>query len=94
MDQRIELFLTDVLALAGEDPEAVREGVRVALNLDLKMLSIGDDISGLVTIQSNGYLTMRANASIELIKPTSLNRATTCIVWSRADKGPPRAVPR
>jgi hypothetical protein len=31
MDQRIELFLTDVLALAGEDPEAVREGVRVAL---------------------------------------------------------------
>jgi hypothetical protein len=31
MDQRIELFLTAVLALAGEDPEAVREGVRVAL---------------------------------------------------------------
>jgi hypothetical protein len=31
MDQRIELFLTDVLAVAGEDPEAVREGVRVAL---------------------------------------------------------------
>jgi hypothetical protein len=24
-------FLTDVLALAGEDPDAVREGVRVAL---------------------------------------------------------------
>jgi hypothetical protein len=31
MDQRIESFLTDVLALAGEDPGAVREGVRVAL---------------------------------------------------------------
>src|SRR4029077_17460648 len=31
MDQRIEAFLTDVLALAGEDPEALREGVRVAL---------------------------------------------------------------
>ena len=31
MDQRIEAFLADVLALAGEDPEAVREGVRVAL---------------------------------------------------------------
>ena len=31
MDQRIESFLTDVLALAGEDPDAVREGVRVAL---------------------------------------------------------------
>jgi hypothetical protein len=31
MDQRIELFLTDILALAGEDPEAVREGVDVAL---------------------------------------------------------------
>ena len=31
MDQRIEFFLTDVLALAGEDPEAIREGVRVAL---------------------------------------------------------------
>jgi hypothetical protein len=31
MDQRIELFLTDILALAGEDPHAVREGVRVAL---------------------------------------------------------------
>jgi hypothetical protein len=29
MDQRIESFLTDVLALAGEDPDAVREGVRV-----------------------------------------------------------------
>jgi hypothetical protein len=31
MDQRIESFLTDVLALAGEEPEAVRQGVRVAL---------------------------------------------------------------
>jgi hypothetical protein len=31
MDQRIEAFLADVLALAGEEPEAVREGVRVAL---------------------------------------------------------------
>jgi hypothetical protein len=31
MDQRIESFLTDVLALAGEDPDAVREGVRVDL---------------------------------------------------------------
>jgi hypothetical protein len=31
MDQRIESFLTDVLALAGEDPDAVGEGVRVAL---------------------------------------------------------------
>jgi hypothetical protein len=31
MDQRIEAFLADVLALAGEDPEAIREGVRVAL---------------------------------------------------------------
>ena len=31
MDQRIESFLTDVLALAGEEPEAVRQGVRRAL---------------------------------------------------------------
>jgi hypothetical protein len=31
MDQRIESFLADVLALAGEDPDAVRDGVRVAL---------------------------------------------------------------
>ena len=31
MDQRIESFLADVLALAGEAPDAVREGVRVAL---------------------------------------------------------------
>jgi hypothetical protein len=31
MDQRIESFLTDVLALAGKDPEVVRQGVRVAL---------------------------------------------------------------
>jgi hypothetical protein len=31
MDQRIESFLADVLALAGEEPHAVREGVRVAL---------------------------------------------------------------
>ena len=31
MDQRIESFLADVLALAGEEPNAVREGVRVAL---------------------------------------------------------------
>jgi hypothetical protein len=31
MDQRIESFLTDVFALAGEDPDAVREGVRIAL---------------------------------------------------------------
>jgi hypothetical protein len=27
MDQRIETFLTDVLALAGEEPEAVSQGV-------------------------------------------------------------------
>jgi hypothetical protein len=31
MDQRIESFLADVLALAREDPDAIREGVRVAL---------------------------------------------------------------
>jgi hypothetical protein len=31
MDQRIESFLGDVLALADEEPDAVREGVRVAL---------------------------------------------------------------
>jgi hypothetical protein len=31
MDQRIESFLIDVLALAGKDLGAVREGVRVAL---------------------------------------------------------------
>jgi hypothetical protein len=31
MDQRIEAFLADVLALAGEEPDAVREGVHVAL---------------------------------------------------------------
>ena len=31
MDQRIETFLGDVLALAGEEPDAVREGVRVTL---------------------------------------------------------------
>ena len=31
MDQRIEAFLADVLALAGEDPDAIRDGVRVAL---------------------------------------------------------------
>jgi hypothetical protein len=30
MDQRIEAFLADVLALAGENPDAIREGVRVA----------------------------------------------------------------
>ena len=31
MDQRIESFLADVLAFAGENPDAIREGVRVAL---------------------------------------------------------------
>ena len=31
MDQRIESFLADVLALAGEEPDAIRDGVRVAL---------------------------------------------------------------
>jgi hypothetical protein len=31
MDQRIESFLGDILALAGEEPDAVREGVRVVL---------------------------------------------------------------
>jgi hypothetical protein len=31
MDQRIESFLGDVLALAGEEPDAVGQGVRVAL---------------------------------------------------------------
>jgi len=31
MDRRIESFLGDVLALAGEEPDAVHDGVRVAL---------------------------------------------------------------
>ena len=31
MDQRIEAFLADVLALAGEEPDAIRDGVRTAL---------------------------------------------------------------
>ena len=30
-DARIESFLADVLALVGEDPDAIRDGVRVAL---------------------------------------------------------------
>ena len=32
MDERIESFLVDVLALEGEDENAVRHGVRVALS--------------------------------------------------------------
>jgi hypothetical protein len=31
MDERIEAFLADVLALEGEDANAIREGVRVTL---------------------------------------------------------------
>jgi hypothetical protein len=31
MDERIEAFLADVLALEGESPEAIRETVRAAL---------------------------------------------------------------
>ena len=31
MDERIKSFLADALALEGENPNAVREGVRVAL---------------------------------------------------------------
>jgi hypothetical protein len=31
MDQRIESFLGDVLALAGQEQDAIREGVHVAL---------------------------------------------------------------
>ena len=31
MDERIESFLADVLALEGEDDNAIREGVRIAL---------------------------------------------------------------
>jgi hypothetical protein len=31
MDERIEAFLADVLALEGEEPNAVREAVRIAL---------------------------------------------------------------
>ena len=32
MDERVEAFLADVLALEGEDEDAIRKGVRVALN--------------------------------------------------------------
>ena len=31
MDERVEAFLADVLALEGEEPNAVREAVRIAL---------------------------------------------------------------
>jgi len=31
MDERVEAFLADVLALEGETPDAIREAVRVAL---------------------------------------------------------------
>jgi hypothetical protein len=31
MDDRVEVFLADVLALEGEEPDAIRAGVRVAL---------------------------------------------------------------
>ena len=31
MDERVEAFLADVLALEGEEPDAIRAGVRVAL---------------------------------------------------------------
>jgi hypothetical protein len=32
MDQRIESFLADVLALAGKEPDAIREEVRFGYN--------------------------------------------------------------
>jgi hypothetical protein len=31
MDERVEAFLADILALEGEDANAIRQGVRVAL---------------------------------------------------------------
>ena len=31
MDDRVEAFLLDVLALEGEEPEAIRAGVHIAL---------------------------------------------------------------
>ena len=31
MDERVEAFLADVLALAGEEANAIRQGVRVQL---------------------------------------------------------------
>jgi hypothetical protein len=32
MDERVEAFLADVLALEGDDANAIRQGVRVALD--------------------------------------------------------------
>ena len=39
MDQRIEAFLADVLALAGEEPDAVREGCATIMNAHIMVES-------------------------------------------------------
>ena len=50
VDQRIESFLADVLALAGESPDAIREGVRVAL-ADCEAIFRAQEVNKLLTRQ-------------------------------------------
>ena len=57
MDQRIESFLTDVLALAGEDPDAIRKGVRVAL-ADCEAIFRAQEVN--TRMRDGGRLTLAA----------------------------------
>jgi hypothetical protein len=43
MDDRIEAFLLDVLALEGEEPEAIRAGVHIALGETETIFRVRED---------------------------------------------------
>ena len=83
MDQRIEAFLADVLALAREDPDAVREGVRVAL-ADCEAIFRAQETNK--RMRDNAALVCRALCRTRVAEELQHRRGTRILALSIIDR--------
>ena len=73
MDQRIESFLADVLALAGEEPDVVRDEVRVALG-DYEAIFRAQETNK--RMRDNAALVCRALCGVRVVEEMQRRKRT------------------
>ena len=83
MDQRIESFLGDVLALAGEEPDVVRDEVRVALG-DYEAIFRAQETNK--RMRDNAALVCRALCRARVADELQRRRGTRILALSIIDR--------
>ena len=75
MDERIEAFLADVLALEGEEPNAVREAVRIAL-ADYEQVFRAQEVNK--RMKEKAAHACHALCRARVVEEMGLRKGTTC----------------